>query len=196
MLPSRSHWLAAAFLTSAVVVGGAAGWLLKGWTAGRARQDRDPNTTIAYLTTQLGLTGDQQDSIRTILELRRMKMDSIWRQTRPGIDSLRAVMQVEIEEELTPAQRVALPRADGVARHVSVTPPTAPVRHRGTGTKIGFLNWIDKCQEYAPGDAGRRVRVCGPLGPQWRHLKNAIASPAPPWSLRCCPRSRRPSRWS
>ena len=150
MLPSRSHWLAAAFLTSAVVVGGAAGWLLKGWTAGRARQDRDTNTTIAYLTAQLGLTGDQQDSIRTILELRRMKMDSIWRQTRPGIDSLRAVMQVEVEEELTPAQRVRFREMmawNARQRHAADSASQAS----WDGDDDRVPHWIDKCQDTPQG---------------------------------------------
>jgi len=105
MLPSRSHWVAAAFLTTACVVGGAAGWALKGWASGRERHDRNPEATIGYLSKQLGLSAGQQDSVRTVLERRRMDMDSIWRDTRPRIDSLRTAMQVEIEEELTPAQR-------------------------------------------------------------------------------------------
>lgn len=105
MLPSRSHWVAAGLLTSACFVGGVAGWALNGWAAGRARHDRDPDATIAYLSKQLGLSAGQQDSVRTILERRRWEMDSLWRDVRPRIDSLRTAMQVEIEEELTPAQR-------------------------------------------------------------------------------------------
>lgn len=105
MLPSRSHWVAAAFLTTACVVGGATGWVLKGWVSGRERHDRNPDATIAYLSKQLGLSVEQEDSIRTALERRRMEMDSIWRDARPRIDSLRTAMQVDIEEELTPAQR-------------------------------------------------------------------------------------------
>ena len=157
MLPSRSHWLAAAFLTSAVVVGGAAGWLLKGWTAGRARQDRDPNTTIAYLTTQLGLTGDQQDSIRTILELSRMKMDSIWRDARPRIDSLRTAMQVEIEEELTAAQRLRfgeLMAWHDRERRAAESAYRPELDLDGDGVPY----WLDRCKD-TPG--GTRVDASG-----------------------------------
>jgi hypothetical protein len=97
--------VAAAFLTAACVVGGAAGWALEGWAAGRGRHDRNPDTTVAYLSKQLGLSAGQEDSVRTVFERRRIEMDSIWREVRPRIESLRTAMQVEIEEELTPAQR-------------------------------------------------------------------------------------------
>ena len=60
---------------------------------------------VAHLTKQLGLSPGQQDSVRTVLERHRIDVASIWHGARPRMDSLRRVMQVEIEEVLTPAQQ-------------------------------------------------------------------------------------------
>lgn len=103
MLPNRSHALALAFLATACVVGGVAGWCIKGWVVANSN-DREPDA-VAYLTQQVGLSKAQQDSVRNVLERHRMGMDSIWRATRPRVDSLRQSMQIEIEEQLTPAQQ-------------------------------------------------------------------------------------------
>jgi len=106
VLPSRSHTLAVAFLATACFVGGAAGWILKGWETGaRQRHNRDSKSMVEYLAQQLGLSSGQQDSIRRVLEHRRLEMDSIWQATRPYIDSLRRTMEVEIAEQMTPAQQ-------------------------------------------------------------------------------------------
>lgn len=105
MLPSRSHALAVAFLATAFFVGGAAGWCLKVWAGARERDNGDPQAMVAYLAQQLGLSAVQQDSIRTVLEHRRLEMDSIWHATRPRIDSLRRTMQGQIEQALTPEQK-------------------------------------------------------------------------------------------
>lgn len=105
MVSSRSRALALAFLATACVVGGVAGWCIKGWVvANRPSNDREPDA-VAYLTKQVGLSRAQQDSIRNVLERHRVGMDSIWRATRPRVDSLRQSMQIEIEEQLTPAQQ-------------------------------------------------------------------------------------------
>jgi hypothetical protein len=53
----------------------------------------------------MGLSATQQDSVRSVLDRHRMEMDSIWRATRPRVDSLRTLMQIEIEEQLTPTQQ-------------------------------------------------------------------------------------------
>lgn len=106
MLPSRrSHILAVAFLAAAFFIGGAAGWCLKVWAGAREHNNRDPQAMVAYLAQQLGLSAEQQDSVEKVLEHRRVEMDSIWQAARPRIDSLRRTMQLEIEEELTPAQQ-------------------------------------------------------------------------------------------
>lgn len=107
MLPSRPQALALAFLATTFVVGGAVGWGLRDWTAAK-RQLREPHprAMVAYLTKQLGLSAAQQDSVHAVLGSHRVEMDSIWRATRPPVDSLRLVMQAEIEELLTiPQQR-------------------------------------------------------------------------------------------
>lgn len=116
MLPGRSQALAIVFLATTFVVGGAVGWGLRDWAGAHRRpRTRDPQAMVAYLTKQLGLSAAEQDSVRAVLENHRVEMDSIWRATRPIVDSLRWVMQVEIEEQLTTPQRRRF--RELVARH-------------------------------------------------------------------------------
>ena len=106
MLPSRPQALAFAFLATTFVVGGAVGWGLRDWAAAKRRPStRDPQAMIAYLTKQLGLSAAEQDSVRSVLENHRVGMNSIWQATRPLVDSLRWVMQAEIDEQLTTPQQ-------------------------------------------------------------------------------------------
>jgi hypothetical protein len=157
--------LAAAFLTTACIVGGAAGWSLRGWVAGRQRTDRDPSTTVAYLTKQLGLSAGQQDSIRTVLERRRMEMDSIWRDARPRIDSLRTTMQVEIEEELTSAQRLRfreLMAWHERERRAADSSYQTVLDMDGDGVPY----WLDRCKDTP---VGTRVDASGCAAQSVRH---------------------------
>jgi hypothetical protein len=104
--PNRSQALAGAFLATAFLAGGATGWGLRGWAVAKRRPgERDPKEMVAHLTKQLGLSRGKQDSVRTVLERHRIDVASIWHVTRPRMDSLRRVMQVEIEDQLTPVQR-------------------------------------------------------------------------------------------
>jgi hypothetical protein len=97
--------LALGFLATACVVGAVAGWGIKSWTVAARRAETRDQDAVAYLTKQVGLSVPQQDSIRSVLERHRMEMDSIWRATRPRVESLRQSMQMEIEEQLTPTQQ-------------------------------------------------------------------------------------------
>jgi hypothetical protein len=98
--------LALALLAATFLVGGSVGWGLNSWMVARQRKNRDPQGLLTYLTKQLDLSAVQQDSIRSVLARHRQEMDSIWQATRPGIDSLRSALKVEIQEELTPVQQV------------------------------------------------------------------------------------------
>ena len=116
MAPSRSQTLAVAFLATACIVGGAAGWGLRSWAVAKRRPgNRDSHAMVSYLTVQLGLSPMQQDSVSNVLERHRMEMDSIWRATRPRVAALRQAMQGEIEDQLSPAQQGRF--RELVARH-------------------------------------------------------------------------------
>ena len=150
MPPSRSQALALAFLATAFIVGGAAGWGLKGWAVTRRPKERDPEATVAHLTKVLGLSAGQQDSVRTVLERHRMDVASIWDATRPRMDSLRRLMQVEIGEQLTTDQQSRFHEL--VARHE---------RQRRIADSLGEEEWdsdhdriplwLDKCRATPPG---------------------------------------------
>ena len=106
MFVKRSQALAVAFLATAFVVGGTAGWCLNAWAVAKRRPgSRDLHAMVAYLTKQLALSPAQQDSVRSVLESHRVETDSIWRAIRPRFDSLRYAMQAEIDEQLTTTQQ-------------------------------------------------------------------------------------------
>jgi hypothetical protein len=143
--------LALALLATAFAAGGAAGWGLRDWAlATRETEGRDPQRMVAHLTKQLGLSAAQQDSVRTVLERHRIDVDSVWRVTRPRMDSLRRLMQAEIEEQLTLSQQRRF--RELVARHE---------RQRWLADSLGqegwdadhdrIPYWIDKCRDTPPG---------------------------------------------
>ncbi len=103
---NRSQAWAAALLIAAVAAGGAAGDLLRGpGGASVVPRLRDTDAWVAYLTHELDLTPAEQDSVRAVLRRHRPEVDRIWRDLHPRFDSVRAVMQSEIDTKLTPAQR-------------------------------------------------------------------------------------------
>ena len=105
MLANRPHALAVALLATVCIVGGVAGWGLRSWALATRRTPNGDPDAVAYLTKHVRLSATQQESVRSVFDRHRMEMDSIWRATRPRVDSLRTLMQVEIEEQLTPAQQ-------------------------------------------------------------------------------------------
>jgi len=60
---------------------------------------------MARLTEELALSGEQQDSIRAVLNRHRPAMDSMWQEVRPRFDSVRAVMRGEIRVQLSTDQQ-------------------------------------------------------------------------------------------
>lgn len=97
---------ALALLVAVFVLGGAAGWAARGWN-GRPCEPRlrDTGAMVQFLTKELDLTAVQQDSVRGIFRRHRAEMQALWQAMHPRVDSLRAVMQAEIDAQLTPDQQ-------------------------------------------------------------------------------------------
>jgi len=60
---------------------------------------------VGFLTKELDLSATQQDSVRAIFRRHRAQMEAIWRSVHPRYDSIRAVLEVEINAQLTPDQQ-------------------------------------------------------------------------------------------
>ena len=150
MLANRPYAWAGALLATACIVGGVAGWGLRSWVVAARRAPNGDPDAVAYLTKHVGLSAAQQDSVRSVFDRHRMEMDSIWRATRPRVDSLRTLMQLEIEEQLTPTQQQRF--REMLARH-------ARERRQADSTSEelwdsdhdGVFQPIDKCPDTPAG---------------------------------------------
>ena len=149
-MPQRSRSWAVAFLVAMFIVGAAAGWSFRARSARPGLHHRNLREAVAYLTKELSLSAVQQDSVRVVLERRRTEMDSLWRATRPRIDSLRATMRVEISRQLTPSQQARFHEI--VAEHDRVR-RAADSANEGLGDndRDGVANGIDACPHTPPG---------------------------------------------
>lgn len=101
--------LAAAGLLLAVfgfgaVAGGVGVSMAEHRDAGGGSRGRGLEGYMARMTTELGLSEVQRDSLRDIMDRHKPAMDSMWGEVRPRFDSLRAVVRSEIREQLDPAQ--------------------------------------------------------------------------------------------
>jgi len=105
-VPDRSKLWAVALLLAALVVGGAAGWGARGTNVRPCTPKfRDIGGMVALLDKELDLSATQQDSVRAIFQRHRAGMEAIWRSVHPRYDSLRAVLEAEINAQLTPSQQ-------------------------------------------------------------------------------------------
>lgn len=105
-MPNRSQLWAFALLLASLVVGGAAGWAARGSSVQRCTpRFRDTAGMVGFLTKELDLSATQQDSVRAIFRRHRAQMEAIWRSVHPRYDSIRAVLEVEINAQLTPDQQ-------------------------------------------------------------------------------------------
>jgi hypothetical protein len=148
VLPNRSQALALAFLTTTFMVGGAVGWGLKSWVvATRQPSQRNLQAMVAYLTRQVGLSASQQNSVHAVLVRHRVEMDSIWRVTRPPVDSLRQVMQVEIEELLTTPQRRRFRELMARHDHQRHVLDSISTEELWDSDHDRVPNWIDYCPD-------------------------------------------------
>lgn len=95
--------LLATFILGALV--GAAGMAVAERRAERPRWERRSNWYLEHLSRNLELTVAQRDSVGAVLERYRPMMDSLMREIRPRLDTVRAAMREQIAAHLTPAQR-------------------------------------------------------------------------------------------
>jgi Spy/CpxP family protein refolding chaperone len=105
----RTRWRAASLLAAVFLVGLLTGAGVSAW-AERAmhhggRGGRGPDGYLARLTTELDLTTTQQDSVRAILDRYEPAFDSLWQETRPRFETLRAGIRSEVRTHLTTEQR-------------------------------------------------------------------------------------------
>lgn len=149
-MPQRSQSWAVAFLVAMFIVGAAAGWGFRARSARPGLHHRNLREAVAYLTKELSLSAVQQDSVRVVLERRRTEMDSLWRATRPRIDSLRGTMRAEISRQLTPSQQARFHEI--VAEHDRVR-RAADSANGGLGDddRDCAANGIDACPHTPPG---------------------------------------------
>ena len=105
----KTRWRAASLLAAVFLVGLLTGAGVSAW-ADRAGDDhggraRGPKGYLARLTDELDLTAAQQDSVRAILDRYEPSFDSLWHETRPRFETLRAGVRSEVRTQLTPEQR-------------------------------------------------------------------------------------------
>lgn len=105
---SRSTRSAMLLLVAAFLLGGVAGGA--GVAAGLGRErggghGRDPERYQRMLNHELGLTTNQQDSVKSILARHRQAMDSVWQDVQPRVETLRTIIRSEIARQLTPEQQ-------------------------------------------------------------------------------------------
>lgn len=105
-MTSRSR--AAALLVAVFLVGlltGAGATAFADRHDGRGGHRKGSRGYLERLREDLDLTSVQQDSVRAVLERYEPSFDSLWRETRPRFETLRAGIRSEIRTHLTPEQR-------------------------------------------------------------------------------------------
>jgi Spy/CpxP family protein refolding chaperone len=105
----KTRWRAASLLVAVFLVGLLTGAAVTAW-ADRAqheggRHDRGKGY-LARLTDELELSAAQQDSVRAILDRYEPSFDSLWQETRPRFETLRAGIRSEVRTHLTNEQRM------------------------------------------------------------------------------------------
>ena len=106
----KTRWRAASLLVAVFLVGLLTGAGVTAW-ADRAeheggRHDRGRKGYLARLTDELELSAAQQDSVRAILDRYEPAFDSLWQETRPRFETLRAGIRSEVRTHLTNEQRM------------------------------------------------------------------------------------------
>lgn len=105
----KTRWRAASLLVAVFLVGlltgaGVSAWADRDSHDGR-RDGRGPGGYVARLDRELQLSDAQKDSIRAILDRHEPAFDSLWQETRPRFESLRAGIRSEVRTHLTNEQR-------------------------------------------------------------------------------------------
>jgi hypothetical protein len=106
---NRSTWGAAALLIAVFAGGALAGGaaLAMAERSGRwgTAPERGPEAYLRRLSHEVNLTSVQQDSVRAILARHKDQMDSVWREVRPRVETVRNIIRSEIRLQLAPDQR-------------------------------------------------------------------------------------------
>jgi Spy/CpxP family protein refolding chaperone len=99
--------LRASLLLAAVLAAGVTlGWFANDEFGGSRRsRPRSTERLVERLTKDLSLTPAQRDSVRVILERRRVDIDSLWTDIHPRFEAVRARTHAEVERVLTPEQQ-------------------------------------------------------------------------------------------
>lgn len=96
--------LAAVFLVG-VLTGAGAIAVARSADADDGRERGRGGGYVQRLTDELDLTTAQQDSVRAILDRYEPAFDSLWHETRPRFETLRAGIRSEVRTHLTNDQR-------------------------------------------------------------------------------------------
>lgn len=105
----KSKIQAIGLLIAVAVAGFAAGAATQSYAHERSGR-KDWRRSCSYsgvLQHELGLSDEQRDSLRAVLQRYRPRMREVFDRIRPEMDSLRAQMRAEMRAMLTPAQQLA-----------------------------------------------------------------------------------------
>ena len=106
MPPRRSALL---LLLAALLAGGGLGLIAGRSLGGPERPGRHgsgPEGYLGRLTRHLDLTPAQRDSVRAVLDRHQPGFDSVWAESRPRFETLRARVRSDIRAQLTPEQQL------------------------------------------------------------------------------------------
>ena len=96
--------LVAVFLVGLLAGAGVSAWAERSGHE-EGRHERGRKGYLARLTDELELAPAQQDSVRAILDRYEPAFDSLWQETRPRFETLRAGIRSEIRTHLNNQQR-------------------------------------------------------------------------------------------
>ena len=121
MIPPRRSALL--LLLAAFLAGGGLGLIAGRSLAAPDRPGRHgpgPGGYLGRLTRDLELTPAQRDSVRAVLDRHQPGFDSVWADSRPRYETLRARVRSDIRAQLTPEQQLRydsmIARRDSVRR--------------------------------------------------------------------------------
>jgi len=101
-----SRFRALALLIMVLLAGVVVGWFAHDQARHSRRSKQHGSERLIHrMTDDLGLNATQQDSVRTILDRRRVDIDSLWADAHPRFEAIRSLTNAQIETLLTPAQR-------------------------------------------------------------------------------------------
>ena len=103
MIPPRRSALL--LLLAAFLAGAGLGLVLGQRIGGGHHRHSGPRDHLSRLTRELDLTPAQQESVRVVLDRHRPGFDSVWAESRPRYETLRARVRSDIRARLGPEQQ-------------------------------------------------------------------------------------------